>query len=66
MELTINGEVEEISEPATVGDLLRRFDIAPIRAAVEVNQDLVTRAEFDYTCVHNGDTVEIVTFVGGG
>lgn len=66
MQLTVNGKPETIEDDATVEDLLRRFDLAPIRVAVEVNRDLVRRADFGQTKLRDGDTVEIVTFVGGG
>ncbi len=66
MRLEINGKSETIDNVATVGDLLRHFDVAPVRVAVEVNQELVTRSEFDQATLSDGDRIEIVTFVGGG
>ncbi len=66
MRLEINGKSEQHDSLRTVGDLLRRYDVPPIRVAVEVNRELVARAEFDQTSLHEGDAVEIVTFVGGG
>jgi thiamine biosynthesis protein ThiS len=66
MHLQVNGQDEEIRDGASVADLLRRFDVPAIRAAVEVNQDLVARARHDSTKLQDGDRVEIITFVGGG
>jgi thiamine biosynthesis protein ThiS len=66
MQVTINGKGEELDDGATVGDLLRRLEVEPIRVAVEVNRELVTRATFDQTVIHSDDRIEIVTFVGGG
>ncbi len=66
MQLTVNGKREEHDNIATVADLLRHFDVAPIRVAVELNQQLVPRADFGRTALQDGDAVEIVTFVGGG
>ena len=66
MHLTINGKPELVDDADTVADLLIRFDIPPKRVAVEVNRELVPRAGFGQTRLENGDTVEIVTFVGGG
>ncbi len=66
MQLNVNGKTEQLDNVATVGDLLRTFDLAPIRVAVEVNKELVPRKTFDETPLHDGDDVEIVTFVGGG
>jgi len=66
MMLTVNGTQEQIEQAATIGDLLRRYELIPVRVAVEVNQELVPRGAFDDTPLHDGDAVEIVTFVGGG
>lgn len=40
--------------------------LEPIRVAVEVNEDVVPRRAFSAHRLHEGDRVEIVTFVGGG
>ncbi len=64
--VTINGKGEELSDGLTVGDLLKSLDVEPIRVAVEINKDLVTRSTFDQTVINDGDAIEIVTFVGGG
>jgi sulfur carrier protein len=34
--------------------------------AVECNEEMVPRAEFDSFVIHSGDVVEIVSFMGGG
>ena len=66
MRVTINGEEQVIEAGTTVSALLRRLDLQPIRVAVEINKDLVTRSTFAGTVVEDGDQIEIVTFVGGG
>lgn len=64
--LTVNGERVTIPDPATVADLLRRLGRDPLRLAVEVNRDLVPRADHPARPLKDGDAVEIVTLVGGG
>jgi thiamine biosynthesis protein ThiS len=66
MRLTINGKPETVENASTVAELLQHFDVPAVRVAVEVNRELVTRSQYDATALHDGDTVEIVTFVGGG
>lgn len=66
MKVVVNGEAQEVPEGTTVRDLVARHDLTPARVAVEVNQQLVRRAEYDSTPLREGDHVEIVTFVGGG
>ncbi len=49
-----------------LGDLVRELSLAPARIAIEVNQRVVRRDEWDQTTLAEGDRIEIVHFVGGG
>ena len=66
MQITLNGERFELEQPVSVTDLLTRLDIDPRRVAVEHNLAILKRQRFPEVLVHDGDTVEIVNFVGGG
>ncbi len=66
MRLTINGELADTIRAATVLELLDELKIAPGRVAVEVNLKVVRKAEYGTYRLRDGDTVEIVNFVGGG
>lgn len=66
MQLIVNGKPEEMDDRSTVADLVRRFELTPPRVAVEVNEELVPRAQYAAAALSAGDRVEIVTFVGGG
>ena len=66
MQITINGRTESFDCELTVADLLTGRDLAPIRVAVELNEDIVPRKAFADTVIRDGDRIEIVTFVGGG
>lgn len=66
MQITINGEIENLDGSISVGDLLARRKIEPIRVAVEINENVVRRKTFPETIIRDGDRIEIVTFVGGG
>ncbi len=66
MKLTINGEAAENIRAGTVRELLDELKIEPGRVAVEVNLKIIKKAEFETFSLHDGDTVEIVNFVGGG
>ena len=66
MHITLNGEQFELDRPVTVTDLLTRLDIDPRRVAVEHNLAILKRQRFPEVVVDEGDTVEIVNFVGGG
>jgi thiamine biosynthesis protein ThiS len=66
LHITLNGDAHEVAQPLTIADLLAQLDIDPRRVAVEHNLVVLKRASFDATIVQEGDTVEIVNFVGGG
>ena len=66
MQITLNGELQELSGELTVTALLEQLKIDPRRVAVELNLTVLKRATFGETIVRAGDQVEIVNFVGGG
>jgi sulfur carrier protein len=66
MRICVNGEQQQFDEPVSITELLRRFELAPLRVAVEVNEQLVRRTRFDDVRIADGDRIEIVTLVGGG
>ncbi len=66
MRITINGQMREMPEAATVAELLDALSLQPQRVAVERNREIVRRATFNETTLTDGDQIEIVTLVGGG
>lgn len=65
MRLTVNGEAY-CTKKGTVRELLGEMDIVPERVAVEVNLKVIKRAEYAGHRLQEGDTIEVVYFVGGG
>lgn len=68
MHLSVNGDGMDLPAPLTVEQLLDRLDInwKGGRVAVEINTDVIPKAEYPTRTLTDGDTVEIVRFVGGG
>ena len=66
MRLTINGETVEEVKAETVDELLEELKFQAGRVAVEVNLAIVRKADYGSFRLREGDTVEIVNFVGGG
>jgi thiazole synthase len=64
--ITINGEPNSFPAALTVAELLTRLGRDPKQLAVEVNRELVTRADHSTRTLTDGDAVEIATLVGGG
>ena len=68
MRLKINGEVKEFDkELKTISELLTELEIKrPERIAVERNKEIIMQSDFGNTTVKDDDSIEIVSFVGGG
>jgi thiamine biosynthesis protein ThiS len=64
--ITLNGERLELDSPLSVTALLTKLDIDPRRVAVEHNLNIIKRQTYPDVLIGEGDTVEIVNFVGGG
>lgn len=64
--VTVNDEPRDLPAGASVADLVAALALGPRRIAVEVNRAVVPRAEYAARRLAEGDTVEIIHFVGGG
>ncbi len=65
MTITVNGQTEEIPDGTSVAGLIDRHGLTPDKVAIEVNRRLLRSVNYD-SLLKAGDSVEIVTFVGGG
>lgn len=66
MFLTVNGEKFKHGGNGSVGALLAELGAAPEHTAVTVNSDIVFSKDWKTFKLKDGDTVEVLTFVGGG
>ena len=61
----INGKYQDAAGK-TLEDYLAGTDFDTQRIAVERNGEIVPRAQYGAAVLAEGDTVEVVSFVGGG
>jgi thiamine biosynthesis protein ThiS len=66
MFLTVNGEPYEHNGAGTVAVLLAELGAKPEYTALTVNGELVFSKHWKNFKLNDGDTVEALTFVGGG
>jgi len=66
MRLTVNGEMREAPDSATLAELLALLGIDARRVAVEHNREIAPKSLWSQRRLHDGDALEIVHFVGGG
>ena len=66
MHLFINGEEKIFAGPLSLAELIEQLGMKGDRVAVELNREIVARAQWAETQLKDGDRLEIVHFVGGG
>ena len=66
MRIRLNGKEREIGGGHTVRSLLRELELEPAMVVVELNRDILERDSYEDVPVRDGDTIELVHFVGGG
>ncbi len=63
--ITLNGDTRQTSAD-TIANLVRELELLPEKVAVERNGEIVPRSTLEQAPLADGDTLEIVHFVGGG
>ncbi|AXI32587.1 thiamine biosynthesis protein ThiS [Priestia megaterium] len=67
MNLIINGKTVTVgNEIETVEQLLRAQSLHERVVIVELNKNILQKEEHSDACLKDGDTLEVVSFVGGG
>jgi sulfur carrier protein len=66
MKIVVNGEALICRDCLTIQDLLKEMGVVPGTVIVERNAGFVQRSEFQTTTVSEGDSLELIKFVGGG
>jgi thiamine biosynthesis protein ThiS len=64
--IEVNGESLDLPPNITLTELVKHLALAPERLAIELNHQVVRRADWPQTTLKENDRVEIVHFVGGG
>ena len=64
--IIVNGEIHSIRADETLLDLLEEQGYRIEVIAVEYNGAILSKAAYATTTLHDGDRIEIVSFVGGG
>jgi thiamine biosynthesis protein ThiS len=64
--ITVNGDPRSAPVGSSVEDLLASFGLHPRMVVVEHNRTILDRARYASVVVSEGDTFELVHFVGGG
>ncbi|HEV7472413.1 MAG TPA: sulfur carrier protein ThiS [Pyrinomonadaceae bacterium] len=66
MRIQVNGEPREVQENILLPELIESLSLKAAQVAIELNELVVRRAEWQTTRLQPDDKIEIVHFVGGG
>jgi sulfur carrier protein len=69
MKITINGQIKELSAATSLKDVVDQFcknERGSRRVVTEHNGNIIQHAHWQDTQINDGDTVELVSLVGGG
>ena len=69
MNLTINGELKSLEAKQgtlSLSSLIKQLEHHPLLIVVELNGTILPPGNWDQQQIQDGDSLEIVTIVGGG
>ena len=66
MYLRVNGQNREFPQPFNVEQLLEALELNRERVVVELNREILTADKYAGIELNDGDTLELIQFVGGG
>ena len=66
IKIFINGDLKKFSQESNIISILESLNISSKHIAIEINESLVFRSDWEETTLKDGDKVEIVKAIGGG
>lgn len=66
MQIKVNGEMREMAEGSTMLDLIRSLGLEERVMASALNVEIVKQDAWGSAVLQEGDTIELLDFVGGG
>ena len=66
MNVKVNGEIREFSQGTTLLAVIQSLGLESKVMAAAVNMEIVKQDAWDKAELNDGDTIELLDFVGGG
>jgi thiamine biosynthesis protein ThiS len=66
LRIQVNGEPRDVNEGISLAELVESLSLKAEQVAIELNEVVVRRAEWQSIVLQPDDKIEIVHFVGGG
>tara|TARA_B100001057_G_scaffold436392_1_gene467439 strand:- start:6263 stop:6478 length:216 start_codon:yes stop_codon:yes gene_type:complete len=66
IKIYVNGDLKQFPLKINIISILESLNISSKHIAIEINESLVFRSDWEKTNLKDGDKVEIVKAIGGG
>lgn len=66
MKIKVNGEEREVAQVTTLEQLIQSLGLESKVMAAAVNMEIVKQDAWNQAVLNDGDTIELLDFVGGG
>lgn len=64
--MIVNGKYMELEKNRTISELLSELNINENRVVVELNKEIIVKEDYGNINLEDDDTIEVISFVGGG
>ena len=64
--MKVNGKEIVLNDNKTISYLLKELKVNENRVVVELNREIIVKEDFSKINLKEDDTVEVISFVGGG
>ncbi|MDR0714451.1 MAG: sulfur carrier protein ThiS [Bacteroidales bacterium] len=64
--IKVNEEIQEVTLPLSLTELIRTNSATPEMVSVQLNGDFIPQEKFPSTGLQDGDEVDLLYFMGGG
>ena len=64
--MLLNGKQVALEKEKTIAQLLSENQVNENRVVVELNKEIIVKEDFSKINLKDDDTVEVISFVGGG
>lgn len=66
MKITVNGKEVELKNSKTISDFIIERNVTGKMYVIEKNLEIIQKEDYSKTELKEGDSIELVGFVGGG
>ncbi len=66
IKIFVNGDSKEVASDSNIFSFLQSQKISTKHIAIEINESLIFRSNWEETTLKEGDKIEIVKAIGGG